>query len=63
MTSPYLLLSDALCEGSLVLMGVKRGDIIKVALRTRPMFQALEDVESFKEGQIYNLLVRCIKSG
>lgn len=44
-------------------MGIRKGDIIKVSLKARPMFQALEDVESFNEGQIYNLLVRCIKSG
>ena len=44
-------------------MGINEGDIIKVSLKTRPMFQALEDTEFFTEGAIYNLLVKCIRSG
>lgn len=46
-----------------LMMGIRKGDIIKVSLKTRPMFEALEDRESFIEGEIYTLVVRCIRSG
>ena len=42
-------------------VGVNTGAIIKVSLKARQMFQASRDMESFVEGQIYKLHVRCIK--
>lgn len=44
-------------------MGIKKGDIIKVSLKERPMFQALEDTASFTEGVTYHLVVKCIRGG
>lgn len=44
-------------------MRMRKSGIIKVSIKTKPMFEALENRESLVEGEIYTLVVRCMRSG